>query len=164
MFFFSYSNLMCYLESKGIVNWIKFSWNSWSTWKELGWLKWLQFLFCKGLSSFNLKGFSCSYTCSSSLCESTTSCCTRLITIRLWEFLFKFLSGFTSFVSSFFFLYRLPCLYLCTVFHANSSDIDDVLLINPSSNKFVFEDFNIHHKDWLAYSDEIHKPGLSKWH
>ena len=71
-----------------IFHWIKFSWNSWSMWKELGWLKWLQFFFCKGLSSFNLKGFSCSHTCSSSLCESTTSCCTRLITIRLWE-LFK---------------------------------------------------------------------------
>ena len=53
--------------------------------------------FCKGLSSFNLKGFCCSYTCSSSLCESATSCCTRLITIKLGEFLFKFLSGFTSF-------------------------------------------------------------------
>ena len=53
--------------------------------------------FCKGLSSFNLKGFCCSYTCSSSLCESTISCCTRLITIKLCEFLFKFLSGFTSF-------------------------------------------------------------------
>ena len=55
------------------------------------------FFFCKRLSSFNLKGFCCSYTCSSSLCESTTSCCTGLITIKICEFLFKFLSGFTSF-------------------------------------------------------------------
>ena len=30
-----------------------------------------------------------------------------------------------------------------------SSNIDEVLLINPSANVFVFSNFNIHHKDWL---------------
>ena len=34
----------------------------------------------------------------------------------------------------FFFLYRSPSLSLCRVFGANSSDIDEALLINPSSN------------------------------
>ena len=27
-----------------------------------------------------------------------------------------------------------------------------VLSINPSANVFVFEDFNVHHRDWLTYS------------
>ena len=31
-----------------------------------------------------------------------------------------------------------------------SSNIDEVLLINPSVNVFVFGDFNVHHKDWLT--------------
>ena len=38
------------------------------------------------------------------------------------------------------------------IFHSISSDIDEVLSINPSANVFVFGDFNIHHKDWLNYS------------
>ena len=49
-------------------------------------------------------------------------------------------------VSYFFFLNQLPSLPLSTVFDSNSSDIDDILLINPSANVFVFGDLNIHHK------------------
>ena len=37
-------------------------------------------------------------------------------------------------VSYFFFLYQSPSLFLCTVFHSISSNIDEVLLINPSAN------------------------------
>ena len=55
-------------------------------------------------------------------------------------------------VSYFFFFYRWPSLSLCTVFDSISSNIDEVLSINPSANVFVFGDFNIHHKDWLTYS------------
>ena len=55
-------------------------------------------------------------------------------------------------VSYFFFLYQSPCSALCTVFDSISSNIDEVLSINPSANVFVFEDFNIRHKDWLTYS------------
>ena len=44
---------------------------------------------------------------------------------------------------------------LCTV----SSKIDEVLLINPSANVFVFGDFNVHHKDWLTYSGGTDRPG-----
>ena len=54
-------------------------------------------------------------------------------------------------MSYFFFHYRLPS-SLCTVFDSISSNIDDVLSINPSANVFVFGDFNVHHKDWLTYS------------
>ena len=41
---------------------------------------------------------------------------------------------------------------LCTAFDSTSSNIDEVLSINPSADVFVFGDFNVHHKDWLTYS------------
>ena len=44
--------------------------------------------------------------------------------------------------SYFFFLYRSPS-SLCIVFDSISSNIDEVLSINPSANVFVFGDFNI---------------------
>ena len=53
-------------------------------------------------------------------------------------------------VPYFFFLYRSPS--ICTVFDSISSKIDEVLSINPSTNVFVFVDFNVHHKNWLIYS------------
>ena len=52
----------------------------------------------------------------------------------------------------FFFLYGSPSSSLCMVFDSISSNIDEVLLINPSANIFVFGDFNVHHNDWLIYS------------
>ena len=55
-------------------------------------------------------------------------------------------------VSYFFFLYQSPSLSLWTVFDSTSSNIDEVLPINPSANVFVFGDFKVHHKDWLTYS------------
>ena len=55
-------------------------------------------------------------------------------------------------VSYFLFLYRSPSSALCTVFDSISSNIDEVLWINPSANVFVFGYFNVHHKDWLTYS------------
>ena len=61
-------------------------------------------------------------------------------------------------VSYFFFLYRSPSSALCTVFDSISSNIDEVLSINPSANIFVFGDFNVHHKDWLAYSGGTDQP------
>ena len=54
---------------------------------------------------------------------------------------------FSHSVSYFFFLYRPCSSSLCTVFDSLSSNIDEVLSINPSANVFVFGDFNIHHKD-----------------
>ena len=62
-------------------------------------------------------------------------------------------------VSYFFFFYRSPSSALCTVFDSISSNIDEVLSINPSANVFVFGDFNIHHKDWLTYSGGTDQPG-----
>ena len=54
----------------------------------------------------------------------------------------------------FFFLYQSP-LSLCTVSASVSSNIDEVISINPSANVFVFGDFNAHHKDWLTYYDGL---------
>ena len=48
---------------------------------------------------------------------------------------------------------------LCTIFDSISSNIDEVLSINPSANVFVFGDFNVHHKDWLNYSGGTDRPG-----
>ena len=62
-------------------------------------------------------------------------------------------------VSCFFFLYRSPSSSLCMVFYSISSNIGEVLLINPSANVFVFGDFNVHHKDWVAYSGGTDRPG-----
>ena len=62
-------------------------------------------------------------------------------------------------VSYFFFLYRSPSSALCTVFDSISSNIDEVLSINPSANVFVIGDFNVHHKDWPTYSSGTDWPG-----
>ena len=45
------------------------------------------------------------------------------------------------------------------VFDSISSNIDEVLSINPSANVFVFGDFNFHHKDWLTYSGGTDRSG-----
>ena len=45
------------------------------------------------------------------------------------------------------------------VFDSISSNIDEVLSINPSANVFVFGNFNIHHKDWLTYSGGTDRSG-----
>ena len=60
-------------------------------------------------------------------------------------------------MSYLFFFYRSPP--LCTVFDSISSNIDEVLSINPSANVFIFGDFNLHHKDWLTYSGGTDWPG-----
>ena len=62
-------------------------------------------------------------------------------------------------VSYFFFLYRSPSSSFCTVFDSISSNVDEVLSINPSANVFIFGDCNVHHKDWLTYSGGTDRPG-----
>ena len=61
-------------------------------------------------------------------------------------------------VSSFFCLHQSPFSSLCTAFHVISSNIDEVLSINPSANVFSFEEFNNHHKDWLTHSGGTDRP------
>ena len=40
-----------------------------------------------------------------------------------------------------------------------SSNIDEVLSINPSANVFFFGNFNVYYKDWLTYSGGTDRPG-----
>ena len=53
-------------------------------------------------------------------------------------------------VPYFFFLYRSPSLYICTVFDSIFSNIDELLSISKSANVFVFGDFNFPRQDWLT--------------
>ena len=64
-----------------------------------------------------------------------------LIYVLNWFYIIKCLTSFSS-------IYH-HCLY--AVFYAISSKIDEVLLIKPSANVFVFGDFNVHRRDWLTY-------------
>ena len=64
--------------------------------------------------------------------------------------LLMFSTGFTLFSIHFFFLYWSPfCLY-AQIFDVISTEINEVLSINQSTNVFVFGDFNIYHKDKLT--------------
>ena len=66
-------------------------------------------------------------------------------------------------VSYFVFLYQSPSSSpsssLCMVFGSISSNIDEVLSMKSSANVFVFEDFNVHYKDWLTCSGGTDWPG-----
>ena len=66
-------------------------------------------------------------------------------------------------VPYFFFIYQSPS-SLCVVVGAISPNIDEVLLINPSGNMFIFGDFNICHKDWPTYSGGTDGPGEQCYH
>ena len=69
-----------------------------------------------------------------------------------------FLTGFTSL--SFLLLFPPSITFFVFVhsFDSISSNIDEVLSINPSA-VFVFGDFNVHHKDWPTYSGRTDWPG-----
>ena len=62
-----------------------------------------------------------------------------------------FSTGFTTVTVLRLFPYQIYSLFLCRVFYSISSNIDEVLSINPSANVFVFVDFNVHHEDWLTH-------------
>ena len=70
-----------------------------------------------------------------------------------------FLTSFTSLSVLFFFLYRSLSSLLYLVFDSVSSNVDEILLINPSASVSVFGDLNVHHKDWLTYSGRTERPG-----
>ena len=62
-------------------------------------------------------------------------------------------------VSYFFFLYQSPSSSLCLVSDFISSNIEEVLLVNPSANVFIFGDLNVCHKYRLTYSGRADRPG-----
>ena len=94
-----------------------------------------------------------------------------LISRKLCRFLLMSSTSFISFsVLLLFPLWITFFIPLCTVFGSFSSNIDEVLSINPSADVFVFGDFHTHHKDWLTYSGGTDRPGelcydfsVSKW-
>ena len=126
-------------------------------WGKPGCLNWLQFLY-EGLSSFNPRGFYYSYERSGSLCEGSDSFTVLSLENSVDSFLCFRLALLHS-VSYFFFLCRSPSSSLCKVFDSISSNIDEILTINPSANVFVFRDLNVHHKDWLTYSGGTDRSG-----
>ena len=75
-----------------------------------------------------------------------------LISRKISRFLFVFSTGFTSL--NVLLLFPLSIIFFVFVhdFDSISSNISEVLLINPSVNVFVLGDFNLHHGDWLVYS------------
>ena len=90
-----------------------------------------------------------SYAWSCSLCDRRISFYMGLISWNL---------NILHSVSYFFVLYQ-PLSLLCTVFDSISSNIDEILSIDPSANVFVFEDFNVHHQDWLTSSFGTNRHG-----
>ena len=62
-------------------------------------------------------------------------------------------------VSYYFFLYQSLFLFLCMFFDSISSNVDQLLSINPSTNAFVLGDFKVHRKDWVTYSGGTDRPG-----
>ena len=71
---------------------------------------------------------------------------------------YLFSTGFTSLSVLLLFPLSITFSALCTVFDSISSNIDEVLSINPSA-VFVFGDFKVHHKDWLTYSGGTDRSG-----
>ena len=94
------------------------------------------------------------------VCDGRTSFCVELISRKLCRFLLMSSTGVTSLgVLLLFFLCQSPSSFLGTNFYFISSNIDENLSIDPSCTVFVFGGFNIHHKDWLTYSDGTDRPG-----
>ena len=67
-----------------------------------------------------------------------------------WLYSTQGLSSFS--LSIIFFVFMLSFWFV-------SSDIIEVLLINPSAKVFVFGKFNVHHKDWLTFCGGTDKFG-----
>ena len=104
-----------------------------------------------GVIFFNSKGFYYLYTWSCSLCEGRTSFCTGLKNSVDSYLCFQIDLRYS--VSYLFFIYWSLSSSLCTFFDSISSNIDEVISINPSANIFVL------HKDWLTCSAGTDRPG-----
>ena len=113
---------------------IKLYWNSCSVWDKPGWLNWFGQFLCEGLSSFNPKRLYYSYAWSCSLYERRTSFCTGLSLENSGDSYLCFRLALLHSISYFFSLYRSPSSSLCMVFDSISSNVDEVLSINPSAN------------------------------
>ena len=122
-----------------------------------GWLNWFWQFLCEELSSFNPKGFYYSYAWSRSLCKGRTSFYTWLSYYVSSDTYLCFRLGLLQSVPHFFFHHR-SISSLCTASDSISSNIDQVLSIDPFANMFVIGDFNVHHKDRLTQTDYLKRP------
>ena len=98
-----------------------------------------------GLSSFNTKRFYYSHAWSCSLCKRRTSFCTGLISrkqLQILTYVFHYLY-FSQCLISFSSIDHLLHCYGQFLRFSRSTHLPYV---------FVFGDFNVHYKDWLAYS------------
>ena len=75
-----------------------------------------------------------------------------------------FLTGFTSLSVLLLFPLSINFFIFMHGFDSISSNIDEVLSINPSANVFVFGGFKVHHKDWLTYSGVTNRTGKLCYH
>ena len=62
-----------------------------------------------------------------------------------------------------YFLYRSPSSQDCSVIQSISESIDKALSIRQSANIFVFGDFNIHHENWLKFSNNTSASGTKAY-
>ena len=81
-----------------------------------------------------------------------------LLSKKLCRFLLMCSTGFTSLSVLLRFPLSITFFVFVLGFYSISSNIDEVLSINPSA-VFVFGDFNSHHKDWLTYSGGTDRSG-----
>ena len=94
------------------------------------------------------------------LCEGKTSFGMRLISRKLCRFLLLFLTGFTSLsVLLLFPLFHLLHLYARFLIMFHLTEMRFSRSTHLLMCLFVFIDFNVHHKDWLTYSDLTDRPG-----
>ena len=80
-------------------------------------------------------------------------------TLRIHTYAFDWIY-FTLCLTSFSFFFFTLFIFI-TVFDSISSNIDEILSINPFANVFVIGDFNVHYKDWLTNSGRTDRPGES---
>ena len=124
--------------------------HSGSVWKKLGLLNWFWQFFCNGYLSLTWKDY-----------------ITHMhgLAVHIKEgLLFAWDLSLENSMDCYwcFWLALLDSLSCLSIDHrlcdSVSSNIDEILLTNPSANVLVFGDFNIHHKDWLTYSSGTDKP------
>ena len=82
-----------------------------------------------------------------------------LVSRKICGFLFRFSTAFTSFSVLLLFPVSITFFVFKPGFDAISSNIDEVLSINPSANLFVSGDFHVQHNDWLISSGGTGRPG-----
>ena len=70
-----------------------------------------------------------------------------------------FLTGFSSISLLLIFSLSITFFVFMLNFYSISSNVDQVLSMNPFLNVFVFGDFNVHHMDYLIYSGGTDRPG-----